>query len=102
LKLGVNKSGGSSDIGDIVIGSVTVDPPNIIAGAMADVTSTFSGVDAASNWMVFVSPMTDLSANLGVASVRVSADNQITLRFANPTLLSINQGSVTFAVMAVK
>jgi hypothetical protein len=99
----MSASGGpTSDIANIIVGSVSVDPPNILAGSMADVTATLTGVDVASNWMVFVSPQSDLLANLGVASVRVSADNQITIRFANPTLLAINQGSVTMAVLAIK
>jgi len=46
--------------------------------------------------------MTDLTPNLGVSSIRVSADNQITVRFVNPTILSINQGSFTMAVLAIK
>jgi len=86
----------------LLVGTVSVDPPNILAGSMADVTATFNGVDVASNWMVFCSPQTDLTTNLGIASVRVSADNQITVRFANPTLLAINQGAVTMAVLAIK
>jgi len=34
-------SGPTSDISGIVIGTVSVDPPSIIAGSMADVTATF-------------------------------------------------------------
>lgn len=95
-------SGPTDDISALKFGTVTVDPQALLAGSMADVAAAFNGVDVASTWMVLVSPQSDLVANLGITSVRVSADNQITLRFSNPTILSINQGSITFAVLAVK
>ena len=72
MRLGTSKSGGTADITDILIGTVSVDPPNILAVGM------------------------------GISSARVSADNQITIRFVNPTLLGINQGAVTMAVLAIK
>lgn len=102
MRLGIDKSGGSADISDIIVGTVSMDPPNILAGSMADVTATFTGVDVASTWMVFVSAQTDMTTNLGIVSARVSADDQIKVRFANPTLLAINQGPVTLAVLAIK
>ena len=93
---------GSTPISKLLFGSVSVNPGLILAGTMADVAITATGVDLASNWAVLISPMSALAAGVGIAYGRVSADNQITIRFDNPTILGITQGSVTIAYMAIK
>jgi len=93
---------GSGKITMVKNGTVDIDPPSILAGAMADVSVTVTGLDAASPWIIVVSPQGALSSGLGVAYARVSADDQITVRFDNPTLLAINQGNTTFSYLAVK
>lgn len=94
--------GATDDISAVRIGTFTMDPPNILAGGTGDVTATVSGLDAASNWIVCVNPVSTLSAGIGVSSAWVSADNTITVRFANVTILAINQGSATFAYLCIK
>jgi len=93
---------GGSKVSMISVGTFTLDPPNVLAATSGDMIVTVSGLDVASSWTVFVSPQSDMAASLGIVSARVSADNTIKVRFVNPTILAIDQGSMTFSYLAVK
>lgn len=93
---------GSSTISKLLMGTFTLDPPNVVASLSADATVTVSGLDVASNWNINVQPLTAMTAGLGVLGAWVSADNTVTVRFANVSILAINQGSTNFSYLAVK
>ncbi len=101
MKLSVT-TGPTDDIQDIKIGTVSIDPPNILAAATGDIAVTVNGLDAASMWNVIVSPTSSLSSGITVGGAWVSADNQITVQFVNPTILAINQGVATFSYVCIK
>lgn len=94
---------GSSTVTKLLMGTFTLDPPNVLASISGDVNVTISGLDVASNWHVHVQPLgANLTAGLGVGSVRVSADNTITIRFLNASILAIDNPSQTFSYLAIK
>ena len=96
-------SGTSDDIKMMKIGTFTLDPPNVLASLSGDVNVTVAGLDVASNWIVMVQPLSaNLSAGLGIASARVSADDTLTVRFMNASILAIDNASQTFSYFAVK
>ena len=96
-------SGVSDDIKMLKIGTFTLDPPNVLAAISGDTTVTISGLDVASNWVVVVQPLSaNLTAGLGIASARVSADDTLTVRFMNASVLAIDNGSQTFSYLAIK
>lgn len=96
-------TGPGDDIAAWKFGTFTLDPPNVLANLSGDATVTISGLDVASNWLVLVQPLSaNLSAGLGIASARVTADNTLTIRFINATILAIDNASQTFIYLAVK
>jgi len=86
----------------ILVGTVSIDPPNILAAATGDIAVTLNGVDVASAWNINITPTSSLAAGITVGGAWVSADNQITVRFVNPTILAINQGAATFSYVCIK
>lgn len=96
-------TGPTDDIQALKIGTFTLDPPNVLASLSADATVTIAGLDVASNWLVMVQPLSaSLTAGLGIASARVTADNTLTIRFMNASILAIDSPSQTFVYMAIK
>ena len=85
-------------------GVFTHDFANVTAASTLDETQTISetGLDAASNWTVFVSPQADMTAGLAIAYTRVSADNTIKIRLINTCGSAADNPSMTFTYVAVK
>lgn len=95
-------SPGSDDFQSFRIGTFVLDPPNVLASLSADATVTVSGLDVASNWNLNVQPMGAMAAGLSVGNAWLSSDNTVTVRFANTSILAINQTSLTFSYVAFK
>jgi len=82
---------------------VTVDPLSLDAEAGASLDVTVNGL--ATSDMVFVNPGIEVTANLIIASARVSAANILTLTFANNNVAAgaaIDLGSSTWKVLVIR
>jgi len=79
----------------VMTGTVSINPPNVLANTTGIATATVAGVLAAENYIVEVNKPTH-SAGLGVVNARVSADNTIELTFGNFTASAIDAAAETY------
>jgi predicted metalloprotease with PDZ domain len=81
------------------ITSVTFDPAIVATITTAEQTVTVPGVKLGD--VVFVSKPT-LTAGLGIAGARVSADDTVAITFVNPTAAGVNAGSEVYTILSVR
>jgi len=77
-----------SDLKNLKIGAVTVDPPSIAAGAAANVDVTVEGLTT--DHKVIAMCQGDLEAGLVPLAAYVSAANTLRIRLYNPTAAAID------------
>lgn len=78
--------------GELITGTVTVDPGSIDDEATADVDVALSGITTNDILLAF-QPPEDLLADLQQVGIWISAANQITVRLANDSGGALNQAS---------
>ena len=94
---------GGEKITKIKKGTFTCDFGNVTAGETLDQNfSGITGLDAASAWVVFVSPTASMTAGVALGSATVLTNDNITLRCINTCGLDVNPASVTMRYVAFK
>ncbi|MFL5912769.1 MAG: hypothetical protein ACJ768_19660 [Gaiellaceae bacterium] len=86
------------------VGEVSVNPPNILAGARADVVIALPAGTAAAGDMVLVQPPPTLEAGLVASRFWISAADQLTITIYNPTAGAIDGAALnwTYVILAGK
>lgn len=95
---------GGARITKIIQGTFTHDFASVSAASTLDETQAVAetGLDAASNWRVFITPQADMSAGIDISYARVSADNTLKIRIQNTCGAAVDNASMTFAYFAIK
>lgn len=88
--------------GGVTIAEVTVDLADTGANTTADTAVTVPGIVNGKSAVVFMNQSEALTAGLAVGGVRVTADNQITIRTINTTAAAINQAASTWVIGITK
>jgi hypothetical protein len=92
--------GSGSDVTKITKAVVSIDPPSIAAGAVADVAVTVTGAVVGDS-VVVNPPTAGLTAGLLVCQARVSAANTVTVRLHNASAGVIDEAAANWAVLVV-
>ena len=87
--------------GEVVTGTVTVDPGSIADEATLDVDATVTGITT-SDILLSFQPSEDLLANLMQVGIWISAANTITVRLANDSGGALDQASKTWRYAYLK
>jgi len=83
---------------DVLMGTVSVDPPSIGAGVATNVTATVAGLTTGHK--VLVMCQADLEAGLVPIAAYASAANTLTIRLYNPTAAAIDGTSRSWFYIA--
>lgn len=83
---------------DFLMGTVSIDPPSIAAGAATNVTATVAGLTTSHK--VLVCCQADLEAGLVPVAAYASAANTLTIRLFNPTAAAIDGASKAWLYIA--
>lgn len=81
-----------------LVGTQTVDLPNLTAGAQTSFTVSVPGARADKQQTVEYGLPSTWNAGLRIDSAYVSADDTVTIVVGNPTGGAINMGSATYSV----
>jgi hypothetical protein len=79
---------------------LTINPASVAAVTTAEQTFTVNGLRASD--IAISASMLTASAGLGIAGVRVSAENTLALTFVNPTAGAIDAASGLFNVLIAR
>jgi len=95
--LNIGKGG---DISKIMLGTVSIDPASLAAGAEADTSVTITG--AAVNSVVVISPpAAGLTSGIEICGAWVSAADTVKVRLRNNTGGAVDQAAATCAYLIV-
>jgi hypothetical protein len=86
------------DIKNLILATVTIDPPSIAAGASANVTATVNGLTTSHK--VIAQCQSDLEAGLVPQAAYCSAANTLTIRLYNPTAAAIDGAARPWFIIA--
>lgn len=92
--VGVSIGTGGTDLKLVKVGSVSIDPPSIAAGAAANVDVSVSGLQTTD--IVFVECAADLEAGLIPLAAYVPAANTLRVRLFNSTAAAIDGAARTW------
>lgn len=95
---------GNVRITKVIRGIFTHDFASVSSASTLDETQAVTeiGLDSGSNWAVYLTPLSDMTAGLAIAYTRVSADNTLKIRLINTCGVAADNPSMSFSYVAVK
>lgn len=93
--------GSGGDVKGILVGSISVDPASIAAGAEASTAVTITGCNPG-DVVIMNPPAAGLTSGLGIQACRVSAANTVSVRLRNSSAGAIDEPAGTWSYVIVR